>query len=134
MNTTPTATPPEANTAPDKDGKGVVSAATGSPFDAEIARLQAARDKWYERGKLGCSSAELERSLTLAQWQRSQTGTDLAEWIRELIKFLNPPHESQIDLVLWEVFHRLRGKPARKKRMDVEVEELMENTDSATAG
>ncbi len=30
MNTTPTTPPPEASTAPDKDGKGVVSAATGS--------------------------------------------------------------------------------------------------------
>jgi hypothetical protein len=39
MKTDPAPTPPEASTAPDKDGKGVVSAATGSAFTGYIPEV-----------------------------------------------------------------------------------------------
>jgi hypothetical protein len=97
-----------------------------SAFDDAIARIYEARKLWHEQGKLSVFSADMERSLALAQWQRSQTGDDLAEWIRELIEFLRPADQSQIALVLWEVFHRIKGTPHRKMKMDRAVEKLMQ--------
>jgi hypothetical protein len=49
MNTTLTTPPPEANTAPDKDGKGVVSAAPGSALDAALALVDFGSCRGAER-------------------------------------------------------------------------------------
>lgn len=111
-----------------------LDAAPGSAFDAEIERLQAARKSWHESMKLPMAHADLERELTIAQWQRSQTGDDLADCIREVIRFLKPQKQSVLDALLWESVHRLSGKKTRKMEMDRRIEQLMQNETSAGTG
>jgi hypothetical protein len=109
-----------------------LDAAPGSAFEADIERLQAARKSWHESMKLPMAHEDLEREMTIAQWQRSQTGDDLAECIREVIRFLKPQKQSVLDALLWESVHRLSGKKTRKMEMDRRIEQLMQNVKMQT--
>lgn len=97
-----------------------MSAETQSRFHLEIEAILKARLDWH--ASVGLEPSEIEKSLAGAQWARSQTGDELAEWIARLLWFINPPADSPVHLVFWECFHRLKGAPAKKSKMDIRIE------------